>query len=101
MHFQVKNLIEKPENDHLPLIEASRLVITYVLFLFDPLGSFKWELETVDRPERLKQTSCKMVRSWYSALVLLGMTMHMVKKHYSLYRFRGMIWPKWSMYDKF
>ena len=41
VHFQVKNLIEKPENDHLPLIEASRLVITFILYLFYPFGSFK------------------------------------------------------------
>jgi len=76
VHFQVKNLIEKPENDHLPLIEASRLVITFILYLFYPFGSFKWsELETVDRTERLKPTACQMVRLRYiSALVLLGMT---------------------------
>lgn len=35
-NLQVKNVIEKPHNDHLPLIEASRFVIVplYVLIIY-------------------------------------------------------------------
>ncbi|KDO53095.1 hypothetical protein CISIN_1g0233342mg, partial [Citrus sinensis] len=30
----VKTVIEKPHNDHLPLIEASRYTISFAFFLF-------------------------------------------------------------------
>ena len=34
LNMQVKNVIEKPHNDHLPLIEASRFVLAFPCLWF-------------------------------------------------------------------